>query len=364
MQLGGYNRELPENPVSKELVRPVSISNNLPSTDRWLRVLAAALFLMASLALASEAQVAQPAAYDPLTTPALEFEEFELAVDDAERGRRIPLCVHLPAGTSNLPTVLFSHGLGGSCQGNDYLARHWAARGYAAIFVQHPGSDDGVWKGKSGLQRMRALKNAANAENFMARAKDIPAVLDQLTDWNALAGHRLEGRLDLSKIGMAGHSFGAMTTQSVSGMKLRGGRVDLREPRIDAALALSPNAPRRVDPSQAFGSVEIPWMLMTGTRDVVPIGDADVESRLAVFKALPPGEKYELVLHDAEHSAFSDRELTSRDGERNANHHRAIQALSTAFWDAHLQGDPAALAWLEGNGPARILEGKDRWQRK
>ena len=51
--------------------------------------------------------------------------------------------------------------------------------------------------------------------------------------------------------------------------------------------------------------MNIPWMLMTGTKDVAPIGDADMKSRLAVFPALPPGGKYELVLYGAEHSAFT-----------------------------------------------------------
>jgi len=51
----------------------------------------------------------------------------------------------------------------------------------------------------------------------------------------------------------------------------------------------------------------MPWMLMTGTKDTSLIGDADVESRLAVFPVLPAGGKDEVVLHNAEHSAFSQR---------------------------------------------------------
>jgi hypothetical protein len=86
--------------------------------------------------------------------------------------------------------------------------------------------------------------------------------------------------------------------------------------------------------------VSIPWMLMTGTQDVSAIGDVDVESRLAVFPALPPGGKYELVLHGAEHSAFSDRAVPGDKEQRNPNHHRAILALSAAFWDAWLRHEP------------------------
>ena len=108
----------------------------------------------------------------------------------------------------------------------------------------------------------------------------------------------------------------------------------------------------------------IPWLLMTGTRDVAAIGQADLASRLAVFPALPPGGKYELVLDGAEHSAFTDRALPGDQAPRNPNHHRAVLALSTAFWDAYLRGDPGARAWLDGSGPASVLQPKDRWQRK
>ena len=103
---------------------------------------------------------------------------------------------------------------------------------------------------------------------------------------------------------------------------------------------------------------------MTGTEDVAPIGEADVASRLAVFPALPPGRKYELVLDKAEHSAFTERALPGDHERRNPNHHRAILALSTAFWDAYLNANAAAREWLNGNGPASVLEPKDRWRAK
>ena len=103
---------------------------------------------------------------------------------------------------------------------------------------------------------------------------------------------------------------------------------------------------------------------MTGTKDVAPIGQADLASRLAVYPALPAGGKYELVLDRAEHSAFSERPLRGDREKRNGNHHRAILALSTAFWDAYLRRDAAARAWLDGEGPRSVLEKNDRWQRK
>lgn len=315
--------------------------------------------------------------YDPLALPAGAPAPvvLDLTVKDAAREREIPIRIYLPgsagvtSGTAHVaisaaPVVLFSHGLGGSRDNNPYLGRHWAARGYVAVFLQHPGSDTSVWRGKPAAQRMGAMQGAASARNFMLRVKDVPAVLDQLARWNATPGHPLAGRLDMRRVGMSGHSFGAVTTQAVSGQRVAGGLVSFTDPRIRAAIAFSPSAPERGRPERAFGGVAIPWMLMTGTKDVAVIGKADLPSRLAVFPALPPGGKYEVVLYNAEHSAFSDRALPGDREARNPNHHRAILALSTAFWDTYLRGDAAAKAWLDGDGPQSVLEAKDRWERK
>jgi hypothetical protein len=114
----------------------------------------------------------------------------------------------------------------------------------------------------------------------------------------------------------------------------------------------------------SFGAVTMPWMLMTGTKDTAPVDDTAVASRLRVFPSLPPGDKFELVLADAGHSAFSDRALPGDRAPRNPNHHRAILALSTAFWDVYLRQDEAARAWLQGPGPRSVLEDRDRWQLK
>lgn len=320
--------------------------------------------LMAVLCIASRVAAVETV-YDPLKVDAsFKPASLDLTVQDADRKREIPVRVYLPAGTNAAPVVLFSHGLGGSRENNPYLGQHWASRGYVAVFVQHQGSDNAVWKDKPKAERMGAMKDAAGVKNFAFRVKDIPAVLDQLETWNSLAGHALAGRLDLRHVGMSGHSFGAVTTQAVSGQKFPLATVDFTDSRICAAVAFSPSTPRLGDAKKAFGEVRIPWLLMTGTRDLSPIGDIDVASRLGVFPALPNGGKYELVLDGAQHSAFGDRALPGEKATPNPNHHRVILAVSTAFWDAYLRSDGAALAWLENGGPRSVLEPKDRWQKK
>lgn len=303
-------------------------------------------------------------AYDPLEVGGVAAPKpLDLVVKDEARKREIPVLVYLPAGTNAAPVVLFSHGLGGTRHGSAFLGRHWAARGYAAVFMQHPGSDDSVWRGQPAGGRMARMEAAASAENFLLRVRDVPAVIDQLGVWNTGKDPLLRRRFDTDRIAMTGHSFGAVTTQAVSGQTLAG--ADLcTDRRIKAAVIFSPSGPRRGGAEKAFGAVTLPWLLMTGTEDVSRIGGIDVASRLSVFPALPPGGKYEVVLDGAQHSAFTERALPGEGGKRNPNHHRVILALSTAFLDAWLKGDADAKAWLDGDGPRGVMEKGDRWQKK
>jgi predicted dienelactone hydrolase len=315
----------------------------------------------ACLSLTVSAGEVGAAPYDPLAVTAFKPAELDLTVHDAARHRDVPVRIYLPPDGAPAPVVLFSHGLGGTRHGSRFLGEHWAARGYVVVFLQHPGSDDSVWRGKPSTQRMPAMNSAASLSNFLLRVQDVAAVLNQLEVWNATPAHAVAGRLDKT-VGMSGHSFGAITAQAVSGQAFPVGGQRFTDPRIKAAIAFSPSTPRRGSADEAFGAVKIPWLLMTGTKDLAPIGEADMDSRLGVYPALRGALKYELVLHNAEHSAFTDRALPGDREPRNPNHHRVILALSTAFWDAYLRGDAAALAWLKGSGPRSVMEASDRWR--
>ena len=101
--------------------------------------------------------------------------------------------------------------------------------------------------------------------------------------------------------------------------------------RIRAAIVMSPSSPSLQSADSAFGLVATPCLLLTGTRDSVALlSNQSVDSRRAVFPALPSGNAYELVLHNATHSAFTER---SRKNEPpyNPKHHRAIEAITTLF---------------------------------
>lgn len=305
-----------------------------------------------------------PPAYDPLAVAEGDATSLTLSFRDERRDRTIPVRVYLPAATTPAPVIVWSHGLGGSRDNSPYLGTHWSKRGYVCVFLQHPGSDEAVWRDAPLRERMGALRAAASMANLRLRCEDVGKALDQIALWHADDQHELHGRLDLERVGMCGHSFGAQTTQCVGGQSapLVGAR--FRDDRIDAALPMSPAPPARADVRKAFGDVRIPWLLMTGTHDGSPIDDRDPATRREVYPALPTTiDRYELVLHEAEHSAFGETPLRGETKARKATHHRSILALSTAFWDCHLRGDAAARAWLHGDDPRRVLDAEDLWQR-
>ncbi|MCU0795320.1 MAG: hypothetical protein MUF31_05215 [Akkermansiaceae bacterium] len=304
------------------------------------------------------ATMGNAAGYTPLSKADVEIHSLTLEAKDAARERSIPVRVYLPPKKEAAPVILFSHGLGGSRDNNPYLGEHWAARGFLVVFVQHPGSDEAVWKKAKG-NRIEAMREAASAKNYVSRTRDIPAVIDHLERWNLEKDHALKGRMDLEHIGMSGHSFGAQTTQAMAGQQAARWGIEVREERIDAALILSPSPPAMGDPAAAFASVRIPCLLMTGTRDDNPITHADPKTRLQVFPHLRAAPAWQLVFDGAKHSDFGQRAGAESGMTR---YHKAILALSTAFWDATLRGKPEAAEWLQGEAAKSILKETDQWE--
>ena len=212
-------------------------------------------------------------------------------------------------------------------------------------------------------QTIRQLRDAATRKNMNLRVDDVTDVLDAMRVWTSDKKSPFYKRIDTNNVGMVGHSMGAKTAQLMIGQQgwLTWPRKDRR---IRAAILMSPSSPSLQSAGSAFGAVTTPCLLLTGTRDSVPfLGNQSIESRRVVFPSLPNGNAYELVLHNATHSAFSDRSLRN-DPPPNPKHHRAIEAITTAFWDAYLQDNEDAKKWLRDGGTKDALEPQDTWQTK
>ncbi len=269
-------------------------------------------------------------------------------VDPARSGRVVPYKIYTPdQATGPAPVVIFSHGLGGNRDGAVYLLNHLAENGYVAVAVQHAGSDTpAVFS--SGAMNQAGVRDAISPGKAADRFRDIPFALDELTKMNA-SDARLKGRLDMSRIGMSGHSYGAVTTMALGGQSFGGGFISFADPRIKAAIVYSPSKPRRGDPAQALANIRMPMFHMTGTNDDNPLDPSDPASdRQIPYRHLVNADKYLLVFKDGDHMIFSGRDFRGGPRPNDPRFHAWIQKASTAYWDAYLKGNADAKAYLTG----------------
>jgi dienelactone hydrolase len=289
---------------------------------------------------------------------------------DVIRDRKVPVKIYSPqAGKGPLPVLLFSHGLGGSREGYEYLGRAWAGHGYISVHLQHAGSDSAVWQSGGMQGAMAALRRAAaNPANATNRPMDVSFVLDRLEQLNR-SDSGFKGRLDLTRVGLAGHSFGAFTTLGVAGQVFlgpSGERLCFADPRVKAAIAMSSPLPAIRTPAaldRAFGKIRIPILHMTGTADASPIGGTGAAERRLPFDHISGADQFLITLQGADHMVFAGRSA-SRTPERERVFEDRICECSLVFWEAFLKQDARAGAWLAGGGFGRQLGGDGTFEVK
>lgn len=288
--------------------------------------------------------------------------------DEARGGRPVPAKLYVPESVQGLcPVIVFSHGLGGTREGYEYLGQHWASHGYVSVHIQHAGSDDSAWRGKR--DPVAAMRQAAaEPRNALERPKDVRFAIDQLGRLNAEEG-KLGGRLDLAHIGMAGHSFGAHTTLWVAGQPMVGPaglQLSMADPRVTAAIAMSPAPPPRASEAairKAFSQIRIPCMHMTGTEDQSIITSTTPEQRRIPYESCSGSDQYLIIYAGGDHMVYSGRGRLA-DRPKDAEFRRHTLELTTAFWDAYLRDDPAARAWLDDGAAAASLAGVGTLEQK
>jgi predicted dienelactone hydrolase len=267
-----------------------------------------------------------------------------------------------------VPLVLFSPGLGGTITGGTLWAQAWLARGLAVIHLEHPGSDATVYRTPGTPAERRArVRAAATGQQLQARIGDAGFILDEL------ARRKREGacdltRLDLARIGFAGHSMGAWTTQGLAGQRFFG-TTPFRDPRIKAAIAFSPSALTTTSLADSFGGITIPFFSITGTRDGAVIRPANAApdltaeaQRTGPYSGMSPGRKYLLVFNDGDHMIFSGN-LRRAPTTTDTHIQTVTSAATTAFWGATLLQAPRDQAFLAAGLQQQLAPG-DRFERK
>lgn len=287
-----------------------------------------------------------------------------LTLQDRARNRDIPLKIYYPTSEGSYPVVIFSHGAGGSKEGFSHLGRFWAANGYVSIHLTHLGTDTEVLK-EEGFDTIR--QRALNPQTWLTRTQDVSFLVDSL---NQIMADVLElsGKLNIARLGMAGHSLGSHTTALVSGVTVQNRQManqSLEDERFCAFIMISP--PLSPLGSNRFGltpsswqSVDGPAMSITGTEDEFS-SRAPAELREVPFEFMPDGDKYLAVIEGAEHSSYGDRAADTPDGRRRK---AFVRALTLLMWDAYLQDNADAKAILQSNEIQTMTQQEIRFERK
>ena len=203
------------------------------------------------------------------------------------------------------PLVVFSHGVGGFARSYATTLRVLASAGYVVAAPDYPLSNGGAAGG-------------ATITDVAEQTRDVAFLIDQLLAASKGTGP-LAGDIDPARIGIAGHSLGAITSlgagltpvaQTLGSRWSPSGRASSFPSRARARWPRTPRAVRS-------------WIIH-GTDDHT----VNYRFGQAVYRLLGP-PKYFITLPGAGHAPVvcARSRLTAVEGGRHARHHRLLRPL-------------------------------------
>jgi predicted dienelactone hydrolase len=215
---------------------------------------------------------------------------------DKGRNREIPVKIYLPENAAKPPVLIFSHGLGGTCESYQYIGQFLARHGIVAIHPTHYGIDASLMTGE---RPFKNLKEAAdNPENLRNLPEDIHFIMDYI-EYKAMP-------FDFSRIAVGGHSFGSYTALAVCGQDVSrdGTEIDYGDERVTCAVVISPLATRR-EPAKAYEEIIVPILHITGKKDDSPFGLLEPAERRIPYDNMNHSDQYLVIFDHADHMVFA-----------------------------------------------------------
>lgn len=356
---------------------------------------------------AGEKQHSRRANYSPENGPYKLKVLDDIMLEDDHRVKHVPVTVTFPDADGVFPVIIFSHGAGGATSSYATLINYWASYGYICIQPLH--ADSLPLRLKTGQEaNFATIIRQANTDwqGWRDRAADISLVIDRLTEISQRSP-ALQRKMNLQKVAVAGHSYGAFTALLVGGATIdipRGGpSVSLADPRVQAVLMLSPQGRSKntlgFKDEQAFSQCRQPEMIMTGSLDTGMLGQPP-SWRTEPFQFAPAGNKYLVFIQGASHMSFTGQPGAEQQpfllapGKQDANaanpshpgwlkrsgyggpppsniQHKTkspkvetepvfdyVKMPSLAFWDAYLKDSSSALSYLQSDALFKNSNGK------
>ncbi len=241
-------------------------------------------------------------------------------------GRDCTITVWRPRGRRR-GLVLFSHGAGSAPRHYLPFILAWVRAGFEVQAPLHVDSTEHP-----------DTKNYTGFTTWSARIHDMRALAASVADSRYVA---------------AGHSYGGLVALTLGGAQAaQPDGVDgaLRDPRVAAAIALSPPAPipKLID-AAGYATLAVPALIQTGDKDIFPGTPPDSwRTHLAAYDAAAAGgDRYALVLAGVDHYFGGLICKSTVPGPPQPTQLETAAELTTLFLRAYGAGAPRARAALE-----------------
>jgi predicted dienelactone hydrolase len=312
-------------------------------------------------------------------------------------GSKIPLKIRFPekpnvggekieiGADKLLPCVIFSHGAGGGSNAFPDLTEHLATHGYVVVLPTHR---DSIKLRKDAGEKPRDLANPSyviKGVKPFERVEDCTLILDSLDKIEAAIVPRMQMKvvkgegdtavkvIDREKLGIAGHSAGALTAQLAIGAKARS--LESFQPksyaqtRFKSAVLISGQGTKtRLFTEESWNEIDKPMLVISGTLDTVESTRDTPESRCEPFEFARPGQKYLVFIEGATHSSYGGYARMRSKSDEDVGDVGMISRVTTcsvhAFLDSTLMNDEKARAYLDSESLVELSKGKTTYKRK
>jgi dienelactone hydrolase len=316
-----------------------------------------------------------------------------------------------PAQVASYPLVIYLPGLGEAADAGLAWRQAWAQAGYAVLSAQPTRYGVAVWSSSRarGGDFLDIAKDAFGVPSLATRTQVARGLFDEVSRRHRAARDTAVGRIDMTRVAVAGYDLGAQTAMMVAGESVPGVESMQAGEGVKCVIALSPYADfSGMGVESNFRSIRLPVLAVTSAQDTDAYGlVTSAAVRRAPFQYMPAGQKYLLVLSVAPHSLFGgagtpsqgkgkytgqgspgseggteadtpilseeatvtdarQRKKNRSDGAtggsssaQRAKEIAQVQSVTTAFLDAFVKDDSIASEWLSRNAKPWLGETAD-----
>jgi predicted dienelactone hydrolase len=182
------------------------------------------------------------------------------------------------------PLVVYAHGSSGIRFVSSFLTETLAQYGFVVVAADYVGN--------TALDTLLGT-SVTEEQNTLNRAEDTKFVIDQMF----APSSKFAQSLEVDNVGITGHSFGGQTAM----LAVSGWQSVPPDRRIKATVSYAPYT--RSISDQQLAAVNVPSMIISGTRDVIVPIDPNTTRPWRLIEGRP---LVRVDLRDAGHQSFSD----------------------------------------------------------